>query len=70
MGKITMKFDLKKVRESRGISQNELARRCGLAVGTIQNYERGLKKQYSHELLEQFCEVLECEPSELFTTSK
>jgi putative transcriptional regulator len=61
-----MKFQLKKVRESRGLSQNDLARLCDLTVITIQNYERGTKKQYSHELIEKFCDALKCSPGELF----
>jgi putative transcriptional regulator len=70
MEKVIMKFKLKEIRESREISQSELARRTGLTVITIQNYERGTKKQYSHELLEKFCEVLNCQPGELFTIER
>lgn len=60
-----MYFRLKEVRESRGLSQNDLARLCDLTVNTISNYERG-KKQYSHELIEKFCKVLNCTPADLF----
>lgn len=66
MGTIKMKFNLQEVRKSKGLSQNDLARACDLTVAAIQKYERGTKKQYSHDLLEKFCEVLECEPGELF----
>lgn len=65
-GTIKMRFNLKKVRESRELSQNDLARLCELTVNTIQNYESGRKKQYSHQLIEKFCEVLECTPGDLF----
>lgn len=69
-GKIKMKFRLKEVRESRGLSQNDLARLCDLTVNTISNYERGTKKQYTHEIIERFCEVLKCTPGELFTVER
>lgn len=61
-----MKFNLQQVRNSKGLSQTELARMCDLTVITIQNYERGKKKQYSHEIIEKFCEVLQCTPADLF----
>lgn len=62
---LKMIFRLKEVRESRGLSQNALARKCDLTVNTISNYERG-KKQYSHELIEKFCKELNCTPADLF----
>jgi len=68
--RLEMKFNLKKIRESRGLSQNDLARLCNLTVITIQNYERGTKKQYSHELIAKFCEVLNCTPGELFSIER
>ncbi|MEL6166086.1 MAG: helix-turn-helix transcriptional regulator [Cyanobacteria bacterium J06628_3] len=61
-----MKFVLQEIRESRGLTQLEFAIKCGLALSTIQGYERGNKKQYSHEILQKFCEVLECTPGDLF----
>jgi putative transcriptional regulator len=65
-----MKFRLKEIRESRGLSQNDLARLCDLTVNTISNYERGTKKQYSHELLEKFCKALNCQPGDLFSIER
>lgn len=62
-----MKFLLQEVRESKGFTQFDFAARCGLSLTTIQNYERGTKKQYSHEILQKFCEVLQCEPGDLFS---
>ena len=61
-----MIFKLQEVRKSRSMSQQELAVKCGLALTTIQSYESGRKKQYNHELIEKFCEVLECTPADLF----
>ncbi len=65
-GTFKVRFNLQAVRKSRQLSQNDLARLCDLTVNTIQNYESGNKKQYSHELLEKFCKVLECTPGDLF----
>lgn len=65
-GKFQMKFILQEIRESSGLTQLEFANKCGLALSTIQGYERGNKKQYSHEILQKFCEVLQCTPGDLF----
>lgn len=63
---IKMEFRLKEVREAKGLTQYQLARMCDLTVNTISNYERGTKRQYSHELIEKFCQILECKPGDLF----
>lgn len=70
VGKIVMQFHLKQLREDRGLSQQDLAFKCGLSISTIQKYENGVKKQYSHEIIEKFCEVLDCEPGDLFTLER
>ncbi len=62
----TMKFVLQQIRESKGLSQMELAIRCGLSLSAVQKYEYGTKKQYSHDILQKFCEVLDCTPGDLF----
>ncbi len=61
-----MKFVLQEIRESKGLSQMELAIRCGLSLSAVQKYEYGTKKQYSHDILQKFCEVLDCTPGDLF----
>ncbi len=61
-----MKFVLQQIRESKGLSQMELAIRCGLSLSAVQKYEYGTKKQYSHDILQKFCEVLDCTPGDLF----
>lgn len=64
--KLIMKFVLSEVREKKGLTQMQLAVKCGLSLSAVQKYEYGTKKQYSHEILQKFCEVLECTPGDLF----
>lgn len=67
MARKQMIFNLKAIRESRGISQDALSKLCNLTVSAVRNYEGGKKKQYAHDIIERFCDVLECTPGELFT---
>ena len=39
--KIGAKFSLKTIREIRGFSQSEAAKKIGISVETLSNYERG-----------------------------
>lgn len=34
-------FDVKKLREENGLTQRELAEKCGVTLRTVQNWERG-----------------------------
>lgn len=36
-------FDIKKLRENKGLTQQELAEKCGVTVRTVQNWEAGKK---------------------------
>ena len=44
-------MDVKNLRENLGISQNELAKLCGVNVRTIQNWEKGKPVPPAMELL-------------------
>ena len=44
-------MDVKNLRENLGISQNELAKLCGVTVRTIQNWEKGKPVPPAMELL-------------------
>ncbi|GEM_PF-933132 len=59
-------FKLKDVRLQRGLSQNELARLCEMSVTNIQKYEQQKMKSIPFDTLALFCEVLTCEPRDLF----
>lgn len=56
---------LKKVREGRGLSQNELARRTGYSLQNIQKIEQGRALSITFEALEKFCKVLQCQPGDI-----
>jgi putative transcriptional regulator len=56
---------LKKVRESRGLSQNELARRTGYSLQNIQKIEQNRSLSITFEALEKFCQMLQCQPGDI-----
>ncbi len=59
-------FRLKDIRNERKLSQNEFARLCEMSVTNIQKYEQQKMKSIPFETLALFCEILDCEPGELF----
>ena len=64
--KVNILFELKKIRNQREVSQNELARLCEMSVTNIQKYEQQKMKSIPFETLALFCQVLDCQPGELF----
>ena len=56
---------LKQVRESRGLSQFELAQCSGMSPQNIQKLEQGRAKGIQLDTLDTLCEVLGCEIQEL-----
>jgi len=56
---------LKQSRESKGISQAELARRVGISRAAISRYESGERTQISAPICVAICNVLEITPKEL-----
>lgn len=63
-----MNFDigllLQRARETKGVTQKEIAEHTGLSKNHISAIERGVSKA-SVELLLGYCEVLETEPNEI-----
>ena len=49
--------NIKKYRKERGITQKELAEKCGIATGTLQQYELGLREP-KYETQIKLCEAL------------
>ncbi|MDR1652022.1 MAG: helix-turn-helix domain-containing protein [Synergistaceae bacterium] len=60
---------LRKIRETRGLSQNEVARRCNIAGSHYNNIERGLKG-VSTDTLRIICDVLQVDISEIWNPSE
>lgn len=56
---------LKKTREAKGLSQNELARKTGYSLQNIQKIEQGRSASITFDALGRFCEVLECQPGDI-----
>jgi putative transcriptional regulator len=56
---------LKKTREAKGLSQNELARKTGYSLQNIQKIEQGRAASITFDALGRFCEVLECQPGDI-----
>ncbi len=55
---------LQRIRNEKGLSQQETADRTGLTARLVSDYERGRIRIHG-ELLVRFCTALECEPSEI-----
>lgn len=56
---------LKNTRETKGFSQNELARRTGYSLQNIQKIEQGRAASITFDALGRFCKVLECQPGDI-----
>jgi putative transcriptional regulator len=60
-----VKILLQEIRKSRGLSQNELARLASMSPQNIQRIEQGEAKSLTFKALEQFCQVLNCQPGDI-----
>lgn len=56
---------LKKVRTSRGLSQNQLAQQIGTSLQNIQKIEYGKTKGIQYEMLNKLCQILQCQPGDI-----
>jgi DNA-binding Xre family transcriptional regulator len=61
---------LKQVRESKQLSQQELAQRAGMSYQNIQKLEQGRAKGIQLDTLDVLCDVLSCEIQELLVRVK
>ncbi|MBO3464461.1 helix-turn-helix domain-containing protein [Aetokthonos hydrillicola Thurmond2011] len=62
---MAVKVRLKEIRNARGISQNELARKLEMSLANVQKIEYGKAKSIPLDTLDRLCEILKCEVGEL-----
>jgi putative transcriptional regulator len=62
---MAVKVMLKKIRQSRGLSQNQLAQQIGTSLQNIQKIEYGKTKGIQYEMLNKLCQLLQCQPGDL-----
>ncbi|MEA5503563.1 helix-turn-helix transcriptional regulator [Halotia wernerae UHCC 0503] len=62
---MTVEVRLKEIRNGRGISQNELARRLEMSLANVQKIEYGKAKSIPLDTLDKLCKILQCEVGEL-----
>ncbi len=62
---MVVRVKLKELRDSRNISQNELARLMEMSLANIQKIEYNKAKSIPLDTLDKLCEILECEVGDL-----
>lgn len=67
---MSVKINLKEMREARGFSQNQLARALEMSLANVQKIEYQKAKSIPLDTLEKLCEVLQCEPGDLLVRAK
>ncbi|BDM83514.1 hypothetical protein AM10699_63750 (plasmid) [Acaryochloris marina MBIC10699] len=65
MGKFLVS-NIKALREDRGLSQSQLARKMQMTETTIRNWEHGRTGVEWFERIARLCEILNCTPNDLF----
>jgi putative transcriptional regulator len=62
---MAVEVKLKEIRNVRGISQNELARRLEMSLANVQKIEYGKAKSIPLDTLDKLCQILQCEVGDL-----
>lgn len=63
-----MEYNLRKIRELRGLTQNELAKKSGISRVTISRIESGTQEDLMVGNLNRIAQALNCQVSELICT--
>lgn len=67
---MSVKVKLKELRNSKGISQNELARQLKMSLANVQRIEYNKVKSIPFNTLESICKILKCEIGDLLVLNK
>lgn len=63
-------FRIKEIRESKKMSQKELAEKSHVSVSLINQYENDKRQNANTETLDRIAKALDCKITELFDASK
>ena len=62
---LMIKLTIDKCLEKRGITRYELAKRTGIKFQTIDRYYKNKVVRYDSDILDRFCQALQCNISDL-----
>lgn len=65
-----IKLNIKEIRKSKGLSQEQLSRNLDMSLNHVQLIENKKTKGIPYETLEKICSVLDCEPGDLLKLEK
>jgi len=65
-----IEFRLKELLKERNITRYRLKKDTGLADSTVNGMYKNTSKRIELKILDQLCEVINCEPSDLFKYTK
>ena len=65
-----VRSNIKALREEKGISQMELAKKVGVSHTTVRNWDHGRTGLEVFDLVARLCEALDCHPRDLMTSEE
>lgn len=65
-----MEVRLKEMRSRAGLSQNQLAKKIDMTLGTVQDIEYGKQKSITYSTLEKLCMALSCQVGDLLVLAR
>lgn len=66
----TMKITLNQVLDSKGISQNQMAKDTGISTSTLRNLNHNRTTRISFDILEKICQYLGCGIEDVLSLEK
>lgn len=65
-----MKITLNQILDSKGISQNQMAKDTGISTSTLRNLNHNRTTRISFDILEKICQYLECGIEDVLSLEK